>query len=108
MDAVHEEIEHLLKESNTRNPRYFDFANTSQCYCAGEHYMFMGRKCLRKRNNLDFLCYRPPALSQTRLSRKTHLCRSDHSLPSLSPYMLLYFNLACVELGYDENSAVSK
>ena len=52
--------------------------------------------------------YRPPALSQTRLSRKPHLCRIDPSLPSVSPYMLLYFNLACVEHGYDENSAVLK
>ena len=42
------------------------------------------------------------------LSRKPHLCRIDPSLPSVSPYMLLYFNLACVELGYDENSAVLK
>ena len=55
-----------------------------------------------------YVSYRPPALSQTRLSRKPHLCRIDPSLPSVSPYMLLYFNLACVEHGYDENSAVSK
>ena len=54
-----------------------------------------------------YMIYRPPALSQTRLSRKPHLCRIDPSLPSLSP-MLLYFNLACDELGYDENSVVSK
>ena len=48
------------------------------------------------------------ALSQTQLSQKPHLCRIDPSLPSVSPYILLYFNLACVEHGYDENSAVSK
>ena len=60
-------------------------------------------KCIPKT-----LKYRPPALSQTRLSRKPHLCRIDLSLPSISPYMLLYFNLACVELGYDENLVVSK
>ena len=35
-------------------------------------------------------------------------CRSDLSLPSISLYMLLYSNIACVELGYDEKLAVSK
>ena len=50
--------------------------------------------------------HRPPALSQTRLSRKPHLCRIDPSLPSVSPCMLLYFNLACVEHGYDELGCV--
>ena len=37
MGTVHAEIEHLLKESNIRNPDYFVFANTSvnQCYCVG-------------------------------------------------------------------------
>ena len=29
MGAVRAEIEHLLKESNIRNPNYFVFANTS-------------------------------------------------------------------------------
>ena len=56
LGAVHAEIEHLLKESNIRNPGYFVFANTSMFLC-WKHYMFMGRKCLRKQNNLDFICY---------------------------------------------------
>ena len=56
MGGVHAEIEHLLKESNIRNPGYFVFANTPMLLC-WRHYMFMGRKCLRKRNNLDLFCY---------------------------------------------------
>ena len=35
MGAVHAEIEHLLKESNIRNPGYFVFANTSMFFCVG-------------------------------------------------------------------------
>ena len=35
-----------------RNPGYFVFANTSMLLC-WKYCMFMGRKCLRKRNNLD-------------------------------------------------------
>ena len=56
MGAVHAEMEHLLTESNMRNQGYFVFANTSMLLC-WKHYMFMGRMCLRKRNNLDILCY---------------------------------------------------
>ena len=33
MGAVYAEIEHLLKESNIRNPGYFVFANTSMLLC---------------------------------------------------------------------------
>ena len=36
--------------------RYFVYANTSMLLC-WKHYMLMGRKCLRKRNNLDFFSY---------------------------------------------------
>ena len=32
MGAIHAEIEHLLKESNIRNPGYFLFANTSMFF----------------------------------------------------------------------------
>ena len=52
VSAVNAEIEHLLKESNIRSPGYFVFANTQMLLC-WKYYMFKGRKCLRKRNNLD-------------------------------------------------------
>ena len=54
--SVNAEIEHLLYENNIRNPGYFVFANTSMLLF-WKYYKIMGRSCLRKRNNLDFLCY---------------------------------------------------
>ena len=42
------------------------------------------------------------------LISKTPLVSKWSSIPELFPYILLYFDLVCVELAYDENSAVSK
>ena len=56
MGAVSAEIEHLLKKRNIRNPGYFVFANTTMLLF-WKDYTFIGRKCLRKRNNIDFVCY---------------------------------------------------
>ena len=56
MVAVHAEIEHLLKEGNIINPGCCFFANTSMLLC-WKHYMFMGRKSLRKRNVLMLLSF---------------------------------------------------
>ena len=42
------------------------------------------------------------------LISKTPLVSKCSSIPELFPYILLYFDLVCVELAYDENSAVSK
>ena len=55
MGAVHAEVEHLLNGCSVGGPGCFVFANTSMLLC-WKHYMFMGRKCLRRRNSLDFLC----------------------------------------------------
>ena len=41
---------------NIRHPRYFVFANTSMLLF-WKYYTITERKCLRKRNNLDSLCY---------------------------------------------------
>ena len=54
MGAVHAEIEHLLKESNIRNPGYFVFAHTSMLLC-WKHYMFMGAKVFAKSKQPGFL-----------------------------------------------------
>ena len=52
--------------------------------------------------------FRPASICQTCLSRKHYLCRSAVRFPNISPYVLLYLNLVCVELAYLENSAISK
>ena len=39
MSAVRAGIEHLLKESNIRNPGYFVFANTSMLLCLEALYV---------------------------------------------------------------------
>ena len=40
------------------------------------------------------------------LISKTPLVLKWSSIPEFSPYIFLYFDLVCVELAYDENSAV--
>ena len=54
MGAVHAEIEHLLKESNIRNPGYFVFANTSMLFVGSTLCSWGGSVC---ENEITWISY---------------------------------------------------